>query len=120
MKTIIALFIGLLLASGVVFAQASMSDVTYDDNGRFAVQVEAWRSEVKAEQRVSFWKKEGVDHCIFVQEGNEESGDIWYRVLLGRFANMENAREFKRAFAEMYKVDTWITTTRSDKPITTL
>lgn len=120
MKTFI-LFAGLLLASSLAFGQQSLEDVNYDENGRFAVQVEAWQSDVKAEQRVNFWKDQGFEYASFAQDGNEDTGDIWFRVFLGRFSNMEDARQFQDVFAEMFDNETWITTTTSgSEPVTRL
>jgi len=120
MKTIFAFLIGLLFTATVAYAQENLQDVKYDDNGRFAVQVEAWRSEVKAGQRISYWKEQGLDHASFAKDGNEESGDIWFRLFLGRFANMEDAQHFQNVFAEKFNNETWITTTRSGETITTI
>jgi len=120
MKTIFALIIGLMFTGAAAYAQEGLKDVKYDDNGRFAVQVEAWRSDVKAEHRISYWKEQGLDHAMFAKDGDEESGDVWFRVFLGRFATMEDARHFQDVFAGTFNNETWITTTRSGEAITTL
>lgn len=121
MKTIIALFIGLLFATTAVFAQEGLESVQYDDNGRFAVQVEAWRCDVKAESRVSFWKEQGFDHSTFAGDGNEATGDVWFRVFLGKFANTEDAEHFRVVFSGLFENETWITTTNGgSEPITDL
>lgn len=115
MKILILLTTGLLLAVTSVFAQEGFEDVEYNDEGRFAVQVEAWRSEVKAQNRVLFWKDQGFAHATFAREGNESTGNIWFRVYLGRFANFADAREFKAIFTDRYDHEIWITTTHSER-----
>lgn len=120
MKTIV-LFVIFLLAGTTVFAQEGFEDVQYDDTGKFAVQVEAWRSEVKAENRVSSWKEQGFSHSIFAREGDEATGDVWFRVFLGRFSNIEHAEHFQAVFSGMFDDETWITTTKDiSEPITDL
>lgn len=119
MRTIFAFLIGLLFAATAAFAQEGLQDVQYDKEGRFAVQVEAWRSEVKADRRASFWKDRGFEHTRFIKHGNEATGDIWFRVHLGRFSNINDARFFQTVFAGMYNDKTWITTTNGDRPLIT-
>lgn len=117
----VVLCIGLLFVSTLVFAQEGLEDVKYDEEGSFAVQVEAWRSEVKAEQRVAFWKDQGFEYASYAADGDDLTGDLWFRVFLGRFANIENAQQFQDIFAGMFNSDTWITTTNGDsKPMTKL
>lgn len=115
MRLLFVLFAGLFFAATAAFAQGDLEDVKFDKDGRFAVQVEAWRSEVKAGQRISFWKEQGFEHTRFVKHGNEETGDIWFRVHLGRFSNVEDAKDFQKVFADMYDDETWITTTNGDR-----
>lgn len=121
MKIIFGLFIGLLFTGFAAFAQEELPDVNYDDNGRFAIQVEAWRSDVKADQRVSYWKEQGFDHASFAEDGNDATGDLWYRLFLGRFPTFQDAKHFQEVFAEKFDNETWITTTSSGRePISTL
>ncbi|MGD8748959.1 MAG: SPOR domain-containing protein [Balneolaceae bacterium] len=120
MKTILAFLIGFLFTGTAAFAQENLQDVNYDDNGRFAVQVEAWRSDVKADNRVSYWKEQGLDHASFAKDGDEEEGNVWFRVFLGRFASIEDARQFQDVFSGMYDNETWITTTSRGEVMTTL
>lgn len=121
MKTLVALFVGLFFATASVFAQEGLENIQYDDDGRFAVQVEAWRCDIKAESRVNFWKEQGFDHSTFAREGNEANGDVWFRVYLGRFANADDAEHFREVFAGMFDVETWVTTTTDVRePVTNL
>ena len=115
MRVLFIFIIGLLFTATTVYAQESLQDVEFDTDGRFAVQVEAWRSEVKAGQRVSFWKDEGFEHARYFKHGNEKTGNIWFRVHLGRFSNIEDARSFQEVFADMYENDTFITTINRKK-----
>jgi hypothetical protein len=107
----------MLFTSTIALAQENFEDINYDDNGRFAVQVEAWQSDVKAEQRVSYWKDQGFSHSSFAEDGDQMSGDVWYRVFLGRFATMDDAQQFQEVFANNFDNQTWITTTMGE-PLT--
>jgi len=111
MKTLLTLFIGLFFTATAAYGQEGLQEVEYDSDGRFAVQIEAWRSEVKADYRVSLWKERGFEHARYVEYGNETNGDIWFRVHLGRFSSISDAKSFQNIFTGMYEHDTWITTT---------
>lgn len=65
--------------------------IEYDSNGAFAVQVEAWRSKNKAEAQVQKWVDRGYENAYVVKMGNEETGDIWFRVRLGQVATKDMA-----------------------------
>lgn len=117
MRVLFAFFIGLIFAVTAAFGQEGLQDVEFDAEGRYAVQVEAWRSEIKADQRVSFWKEEGFEQTRYVKHGNEETGDIWFRVQLGRFSNIEDAGSFQKVFVDKYDMETWITTTNGPRVV---
>jgi len=88
--------------------------ITYDENGNFTVQVEAWRSEDKAQEKVLEWRERGYENAKVVQVGNEETGNIWYRIRIGRFATEETAKKLQDKIREEYETDSWIS--RLDLP----
>jgi len=89
--------------------------VEFSDDGDFAVQVEAWRSDEKAEQQADRWKERGYDHAFVVTYGNPDVGDVWYRVRIGRFDTREMAERFKNRISEDYDTQSWVS--RIDQPV---
>lgn len=82
--------------------------IEFDSNGAFAVQVGAWRSLDKAEAMVQKWVNQGFDKAFVVKFGKEETGNIWFRVRLGRFATIEMAEKFQAKLQREQNVDSWI------------
>lgn len=85
-------------------------DVAFDEDGNFAVQVEAWRSRSKAEEQIEKWQNRGFENAFVVQHGNEETGDVWFRVRLGRLSTQEAARNLQAQIKENYGANSWIST----------
>ncbi len=85
-------------------------DVAFDEDGNFAVQVEAWRSRSKAEEQIGKWQNRGFENAFVVQHGNEETGDVWFRVRLGRLSTQEAARNLQAQIKENYGANSWIST----------
>ncbi|GAA5521869.1 SPOR domain-containing protein [Aliifodinibius salicampi] len=85
-------------------------DVAFDEDGNFAVQVEAWRSRRKAEEQIKKWQNRGFENAFVVQHGNEETGDIWFRVRLGRLSTQEAARNLQAQIKENYGANSWVST----------
>lgn len=83
-------------------------DVTFDSNGAYSVQVEAWRSRRKAESQVQKWVDRGFDDAFVVQYGQEETGDVWFRVRLGRLSSREAADNLREQIADQYDAPSWI------------
>lgn len=85
-------------------------DVTFDPDGAYAVQVEAWRSEQKAESQVDKWVDRGFENAFVVKHGQEETGDVWFRVRLGRLSSPEAAQGLQEQLREQYDAPSWIST----------
>jgi cell division septation protein DedD len=81
--------------------------ITFDDEGSFAVQVEAWRSRDKAQQQVQKWVERGYENAYVVKFGKEETGNIWFRVRLGRLATKEMAQKLEDKLAREYDAQSW-------------
>lgn len=88
--------------------------ITYDEDGNFTVQVEAWRSEVKAEKKLLTWQERGFEKARVVVVGNEKTGNIWYRIRIGRFTTEEMAQKFQEKIRDDYDAKSWIS--RLDVP----
>lgn len=84
------------------------NDIEYSDDGDFVVQIEAWRSEEKARQQADEWEERGYEQAYVVSYGNEDTGDIWYRVRIGQFDTREMAERFQNMLEEEYNTSTWI------------
>lgn len=82
--------------------------IEYDENGKFAVQVESWRSEVKAEQQVQKWIDRGYENAYVVKTGNEDTGDVWFRVRLGHVATEEMAEKLQDKLERNHDEESWI------------
>lgn len=82
--------------------------IEYDSNGAFAVQVEAWRSKEKAEGQIQKWVDRGYENAYVVKMGNEETGDIWFRVRLGRVATKDMAEKLQDKLMSNHSEKSWI------------
>lgn len=82
----------------------------FSNDGSFAIQVESWRSRVKAQTRAEEWKARGFENANVVQYGREETGNIWFRVRLGQVQTRQAARELQEQLQEEYQTKSWIVT----------
>ena len=82
--------------------------MSFNTTGDFALQVEAWRSEEKAQNRVSTWKDRGFGNAYVVKYGNEDTGNIWFRIRLGRTDTREQAQQFGTNIRKEYNTDFWV------------
>ena len=82
--------------------------ISYDEEGTFAIQLSAWRSMEKAEEMANDWKEKGFQSSFVVESGSEESGDVWYRVRIGNFADREMAERAKAVLMREHGSDSWV------------
>lgn len=82
--------------------------IEFDSNGAFAVQAGAWRSRDKAEAMVQKWVDRGYENAYVVKFGNEETGNIWFRVRLGRVATQQMAKKLQAKIQRKYNTRSWI------------
>ncbi len=82
--------------------------IEYDSNGAFAVQVEAWRSEDKAKAQIQKWVERGYENAYVVKMGNEETGNIWFRVRLGQVATKDMAEKLQDKLMRNHNEKSWI------------
>lgn len=83
-------------------------NIVYSETGHFVVQIEAWRSESKAERQANTWKNKGYENVFITQLGSIESGDLWYRVRIGRFDTRDMARNLQQQLQEDYGLESWV------------
>lgn len=84
------------------------ASIKFDPNGPIAVQVEAWRSREKAQAQVSKWQERGFPNAYVVKHGNEDTGNIWFRVRLGRVASMDMAEKLGKQLQNEYNEQHWV------------
>lgn len=85
--------------------------IEYDSDGDYTVQAEAWRSEQKAEAQTQKWVDRGYENAYVVKMGNEETGDIWFRVRLGRVATKDMAEKLQDKLMRNHDAKSWISVT---------
>lgn len=84
--------------------------IDYNPDGSFTVQVQSWRSRVKAEERADMWKGHGFDHAYVVEYGDDETGDVWFRVRLGNVSSFDMATRLQEKLKAEHNTDSWIDT----------
>ena len=99
--------------------EEAKKQIQFDPDGGFAVQVEAWRSREKAQGQVSKWVERGFENAYVVMHGNENTGDIWFRVRLGRVGTKAMAQKLGQQIKDEYGADFWIALAREDTPEST-
>jgi len=90
--------------------QEERRQMSFNTSGNFSLQVEAWRSQEKAQAQVDTWKERGFENAYVVKHGDEATGDIWFRVRLGKTDTKEQAQQLGSDLKEEYGVDFWIST----------
>jgi cell division protein FtsN len=86
--------------------------IEYSQDGDYTVQIQSWRSKEKADRVASEWRDRGFEHAYVVQFGNEETGEVWYRVRIGRFDTEEHAYNLKAKLAEEHNTESWVSILR--------
>lgn len=83
----------------------------FKESGRFAVQVGSWRSETKAAKLVDVWKQRGYASAYMESYGNERTGDVWFRVRLGKMATRSEADALVNQVKQHHGLNAWVDTT---------
>lgn len=81
---------------------------TFFEDGSYTVQVGSWRSSAKADEMVEVWKARGFTNAYSVKYGSEETGDVWFRVRLGRIASEEDAFRLQAVVIEDFGAQAWV------------
>lgn len=84
------------------------TDYTFTSDGRFSVQVGSWRAHETATRQVALWKERGFEDAYVVRFGEEELGDIWFRVRLGRMPTREDAELLQAELLKEFNSTSWI------------
>lgn len=81
---------------------------TFTPSGDYALQVSAWRSQWKAQEELKKWRERGYDQAYLMKAGNEETGNIWYRVRLGHLQTQSDGKQVGREISNKYDVSFWV------------
>lgn len=90
--------------------------IEFASDGAFAVQVEAWRSRDKAQAQVQKWVDRGYENAYVVKFGKEETGNIWFRVRLGRLATKDMAEKLESKLMREYDAQSWTSMANEGQP----
>jgi cell division septation protein DedD len=83
--------------------------IQYQANGRFTVQVGSWRSQTFANNQLELWRSRGFVNAYIVEFGNEEVGEVWFRIRLGRVASRNDAVKLQDLVIQDYNIaGAWI------------
>lgn len=93
-----------------------LNRIEFDSNGAFAVQVGAWRSLDKAEMLAQTWQERGYENAFVVKFGKEETGNIWFRVRLGRVATLQMAEKLQAKLQRNTNTGSWISMANEGEP----
>ncbi|MEO1021429.1 MAG: SPOR domain-containing protein [Bacteroidota bacterium] len=80
----------------------------FSEDGMFAVQVGAWRSQEKADAYITNWADREYPNAYTVKVGDETNGDVWFRVRIGFFETEEAAEQFGSQLAEETQTGYWV------------
>jgi cell division protein FtsN len=92
------------LEAEAISQEEARRTIQYQANGRFTVQVGSWRSQTFANEQLELWKRRGFVNAYIVEFGNEEVGDVWFRVRLGRVASRDEALKLQDLVVEDYNI----------------
>ncbi|MGK9476068.1 SPOR domain-containing protein [Melioribacter sp. OK-6-Me] len=71
-----------------------ISKYIFEADGKYVIQVSAWRSKTKAENVASDLKRDG--HNAFVLKVDIPGKGTWYRVRIGNFESVQEAEDYIR------------------------
>ncbi len=92
--------------------ESSSEGYEFAENGQYAVQVGAFRSEEKANGFIQKWSDRNYPNAYTVKIGEEEYGDIWFRVRVGYFDTKEDAAKLGEELAKEINSGYWVSKVR--------
>jgi len=97
-------------------SEADMNNQTagysFVENGEYAVQVGAFRSEDKANGYIAKWSDRNYPSAYTVKVGEEQYGDVWFRVRVGFFGTKDDAAKLGTELAEEMNSGYWVSKVR--------
>lgn len=89
-------------------AEEEKDTAQFAENGEYAVQVGAFRSEVQANSYKNKLSDREYPHLYTVKVGEEETGDIWFRLRVGFFSSKAAAEEFGAELGRELNTGYWV------------
>ena len=83
-------------------------DISFSEDGSYAIQVGVWRSEEKANSFITKWAERGYENAYVVKIGEEETGDVWFRVRIGFLDSKEVAEDLGGRLNEEFGTPFWV------------
>lgn len=80
----------------------------FSEDGNYVVQVGAWRSQEKAESYKQKWADRDYANLYVVKFGDDNSGDVWYRVRVGFFDTKEDAEKLGVQLSQEINSGYWV------------
>jgi cell division protein FtsN len=80
----------------------------FAEGGNYVVQVGAFRSEDAANNYKNKLSNRDYPHLYVVKVGDEETGDIWFRLRVGFFGAKEDAQEFGAELGAELNTGYWV------------
>lgn len=80
----------------------------FAENGEYAVQVGAFRSETQANSYRDKLRERDYPSVYTVKVGEEETGDIWFRLRVGFFENEADAESFGAELGKELNTGYWV------------
>ncbi|MFN1835825.1 SPOR domain-containing protein [Balneola sp. MJW-20] len=84
----------------------------FAEDGSYAVQVGAWRSQEKAQEMANMLSDRDYPDVYTVMVGDESTGNVWYRVRIGFFATEADAADLGARLAEELNTGYWVSKAR--------
>lgn len=79
-----------------------------NQNGHYSVQVGAWRSKDKAQRLAETWQSRGFENAYVAKYGVVETGNIWFRVRLGKYFTRQEAHKLQTWLTQNYQTHSWV------------
>lgn len=92
----------------IIAEEEARPQFEHSETGRYAVQVQSWRTQSKANEQAEIWRERGFENAFVTEYGNESTGDIWYRVRLGRYETEEVAENVQQRIMQEHEAESWI------------
>lgn len=86
--------------------------MSFSEDGEYAVQVGAFRSETKANNFLADWSDRDYPNAYVVKVGEEEYGDVWFRLRVGYFDTKEAAEKLGVELAQEINSSYWVSKVR--------
>ncbi|MEX0845224.1 MAG: SPOR domain-containing protein [Balneolaceae bacterium] len=84
------------------------SSAQFSENGTYAIQVGAFRSEAKAQSYKNSISNREYPNVYIIRTGNEETGNIWFRLRVGFFDTKEAASKLGKELGKELNSGYWV------------